>query len=466
MKVPRLEPRRPCRPSCGSDTATVRAARRGEPETTPSVIACARRGTSGASDGAILCKTSTESDCSHHGHAACPKHQRFRVPDRLLPARRAQRDRHRLSVLQLGHRSCADHRGDGAPRQARRTGAESGALPAREHRRAYGRGLCAGHRPRPGRAGARRCRHRQYRDGNAQHVPQPPAGAADGRQGALHLPQRARRYARHPCALGAGAVRPGEPGAAVSEMGMDASVRRRGQGGAAARAFDHAERAARPGLSDDAAGDADAAVGARRNPPLFRRAVRRDDERRRRPETRRRARGAADRGGKSHSHHRLWRPQRARRADDRGGRGVRRHRRVRRQHLEQYRSLEPVLRRLCARQGAAGGRRRDARRCRRAVVPRRCAAERAIVLGPYRRRRAQGRLADVDLPRRLAAPGRQRPHPRTASGRASGESDAALCRRRSAAPRAPQGGARGAPCPRRRGSRRTRASPTPSIRII
>ena len=69
--------------------------------------------------------------------------------------------------------------------------------------------LCAGHRPRPGRAGARRCRHRQYRNGDAQHVPQPAAGAADGRQGALHLPRRARRHARHPRALRAGAVRPG-----------------------------------------------------------------------------------------------------------------------------------------------------------------------------------------------------------------------------------------------------------------
>ena len=54
----------------------------------------------------------------------------------------------------------------------------------------------------------------------------------------------------------------GEPGAALPEMGMDAAVRRRGQGGAAARPLDHAERAARAGLSDDAARDADRSTGA------------------------------------------------------------------------------------------------------------------------------------------------------------------------------------------------------------
>ena len=108
-------------------------------------------------------------------------------------------------------------------RRARRgeAGAESGALPAREHRRAHGGGLCDRHRPRPGRAGACRCRHRQHGDGDAQSLPQPPAGAADGRQGALHHARRAGRHARHLRAFRAGAVRPGEPGAALHQVGMD-----------------------------------------------------------------------------------------------------------------------------------------------------------------------------------------------------------------------------------------------------
>ena len=71
--------------------------------------------------------------------------------------------------------------------EARREGAERDALPAREHRGAHGDGLRGGDRPRPGRAGACRRRHRQHRQRDAQHVPQPPAGAADVRQGALHL---------------------------------------------------------------------------------------------------------------------------------------------------------------------------------------------------------------------------------------------------------------------------------------
>ena len=37
----------------------------------------------------------------------------------------------------------------------------------------------------------------------------------------------------------------GEPGAALHQVGMDAAVRRRRQGGAAPRPHDHAERAAR-----------------------------------------------------------------------------------------------------------------------------------------------------------------------------------------------------------------------------
>ncbi len=131
-------------------------------------------------------------------------------------------------------------------------------LPAREHRCPHGGGLRVRDGPRPGRAGARRRRHRQYRDRDAQPVPQPHPGAADGRQGAVHGERRARGLARHLRAFRAGAARPGQPGAALRQVGMDAAVRRRRQGGAAPRALDHAERAARPGLSDDAARDADA----------------------------------------------------------------------------------------------------------------------------------------------------------------------------------------------------------------
>ena len=168
-------------------------------------------------------------------------------------------------------------------------------------------GLRLRHRPRPGRAGPCRRRHRQYRQRHAQPLPQPPAGAADGRQGALYGQRRTRRLARHLRAFHPGAVRPGEPGAALSEMGMDAALGRRRQGSAAARPFDHAERAARPGLSDDAARDADAALGHRRNPPLFRRSVCRNGRRRRRSEARRRARRQAADGGKSDPDHRLCR---------------------------------------------------------------------------------------------------------------------------------------------------------------
>ena len=134
------------------------------------------------------------------------------------------------------------------------------ALPAREHRRPHGGGLRVRDRTRPGRAGARRRRHREHRDRDAQPVPQPAAGAADGRQGAVHHRQRAGRLARHLRALRAGAVRSGQPGAALHEVGMDAAIRHRGEGGAAPRPLHHAERAAGPGLSDDAARDADAAL--------------------------------------------------------------------------------------------------------------------------------------------------------------------------------------------------------------
>ena len=58
-----------------------------------------------------------------------------------------------------------------------------------------------------------------------------------------------------------------------TEVGMDAAVRRGGQGGAAPRPFDHAERAAGPGLPDDAARDAHPAVERGRGAPLRRRAA-------------------------------------------------------------------------------------------------------------------------------------------------------------------------------------------------
>ncbi len=58
------------------------------------------------------------------------------------------------------------------------------------------------------------------------------------------------------------------------------------------------------------------------------------------------------------------------------------------------------------------GRLRPARRCRRALVPARHARQRSDVLGADRRRRDQGRLADVELPEQPAPAGQQRAHPR------------------------------------------------------
>ena len=58
----------------------------------------------------------------------------------------------------------------------------------------------------------------------------------------------------------------------------------------------------------------------------------------------------------------------------------------------------PCFAGFVTRQIPAQGRRRDARRCRRAVVSRRCAAAQRLVLGSYRRRRPQARFSDVDLP--------------------------------------------------------------------
>ena len=142
--------------------------------------------------------------------------------------------------------------------------------------------LCLRHRTRPGRARSCRRGHGEHRDGDAQYLPQPAAGAADGRQGAVHHRQRTRGLARYLRALRAGAVRSGEPRSPLPQMGVDAAVRHRGEGGAAPRPLHHAERAARAGLSDDAAGDADAALERGRCSPLRRRAARQHRRRRRR----------------------------------------------------------------------------------------------------------------------------------------------------------------------------------------
>ena len=53
-----------------------------------------------------------------------------------------------------------------------------------------------------------------------------------------------------------------------------------------------------------------------------------------------------------------------------------------------------------------------------------------LVLGAYRRRYAQARLADVELPRQLAHAGRQRTDPRASARGLESESDAALSRKR------------------------------------
>ena len=221
--------------------------------------------------------------------AVAREDQQPELLDRLFLPGGTQRARDRVSLLQFRHRSRADHRGDRASAKARRCAADHHPLPAREYGRPHGRRLCLRHRARPGRARACRCRHRQHRHRDAQHLPQPIAGAADGRQGAVHDRQRARRLARHLRAFRAGAVRSGEPGAPLSQMGMDASVRRRGEGGAAPRPLDHAERAARAGLPDDAARDADPALERGRGAPLRRRAARQHERRRRRSEADRRS---------------------------------------------------------------------------------------------------------------------------------------------------------------------------------
>ena len=76
--------------------------------------------------------------------------------------------------------------------------------------------------------------------------------------------------------------------------------------------------------------------------------------------------------------------------------------------------------------------------------PGRSRAQRKVFLGPYRCRRSQERLADVDVPRPSAAAGIGRPHPRSASDGHEGQGDAALPRGRRVAARQARGGARSA----------------------
>ena len=313
--------------------------------------------------------------------------------------------------MQFRHRSRADHRGDRAPAEARRRASHHHHLSAREHRRPHGGGLRLRDRARSGRAGSCRRRHGEHRDSDAQHLPQPAPGAADGRQGALYHRQRTGRLARYLRPLRAGAVRSGEPRAPLSQVGMDAAVRHRGERSAAARALHHAERAAGPGLSDDAAGDADAALERGRRSPLRRRAARHHHRRRRRSQAGDAARRPAAGSQEPDPDHRLRRTQSARVRADHGAGRVRRHRRVRVEHDQQHLARQSVLPRVCARQASAQRRRGPPRRRGRAVVPERRRGQREHVLGPYRRRHSQARFADVDLSRQSAHAGQQRAHP-------------------------------------------------------
>ncbi len=66
-------------------------------------------------------------------------------------------------------------------------------------------------------------------------------------------------------------------------------------------------------------------------------------------------------------------------------------------------------------------RRRHSGGRRRAVVPGRRVAQGRVVLGPHRRRHAQVRVADVDLPGQHPHAGRLRSHPRATARRTEGE---------------------------------------------
>ena len=201
-------------------------------------------------------------------------------------------------------------------------GAEDRALPAREHRGAHGGGLRDRHRPRPGRDGACRCRHRQL--AMAMHnlcrarmpvllmAGKAPYTTRDELVGTrdtyVHFVQEpfdqaslVRPYTKWEYDLPSGVI-------------AKEALRR-------AHTVMQSEPA-RAGLSDDAARDADRAVGASTRSARY--SAERfgavasggaDPEAR---STRSRTRLLAAR--ESDSDHRLRRPQCARRADDRGGR--------------------------------------------------------------------------------------------------------------------------------------------------
>ena len=146
--------------------------------------------------------------------------------------------------------------------------------------------------------------------------------------------------------------------------------------------------------------------------------------RRRRSGADRAARRQADRGRASDPDLRLCRPIEERAEADRGAGDVRRHRGVRGQPDLQHLARIPLLPRLLAEQASAEGRRRPAGRRGRAVVPGRRDAQGQVVLGAYRRRHAEVRIADVDLPGQSPDAGRLRRHPRAVAGRAEEEGDA------------------------------------------
>ena len=248
-------------------------------------------------------------------------------------------------------------------------------------------------------------------------------------------------------------------------MGMDAALRRRGEGGAAPRLFDHAERAARTGLSDDAARDAHAALERRRRAPLHRRAVRQHVRRPGRSEADRRTCRPPAQGRAPDPAHRLRRPQSARGASDRGTVRTCRHRGVRIQHDHQHSDHDAVLRGPFGRQAGADGRSRPPGRHRRARGSRPMCSRSQFVLGAHRHRYPQRSLSDVDVPGQHAPAGRQRPHSHAAPRRGEEQGDARVqAESRGARGRAEEAarGARGASreTRRRQGQPRTR-----SIRI-
>src|SRR6266545_717886 len=116
--------------------------------------------------------------------------------------------------------------------------------------------------------------------------------------------------------------------------------------------------------------------------------------------------------------------------------------RVYEKHGEQHLACLRVLLRLHGGPGDRPGRRRPAGRRGRALVPARHQDERDDVLGADRRRRGQGRLADVELPVESAPAGQQRPHPRTGARGREGEGDLGVQASSRGSPRAVRAGER------------------------